>query len=83
MSDISKEKQAEIDKAVDRILKNRKVNRTGSSVFCVSCGAKKKQLYKWHNSYICCDCRKTMLKIGEEKFINDLMGEEYEIVEET
>lgn len=76
MPDISADQKAEIDKAVDRIIDERKVKRVGSQVFCVSCGAKKKQLYKWYNSYICCDCRKTLLKIGEENFMKILRGEE-------
>ena len=76
--EISEEQQVEISKAVDRILDERKVKRGGSIVFCVSCDARKRQLYKWHNSYICCDCRKILKNVGEEKFMKALMGEEAE-----
>ena len=68
-SDISIEQKEEIDKAIDRILNEKKINRTGARVFCVACGAgKRTPLRKWHNSYICYNCWTMMKVLGEEKF---------------
>lgn len=61
---------------VDKALQKLKAKRKGAKVFCVSCGAEKKTLRKWHNSYLCTDCYKIMEKAGEEQFIKGLKGEE-------
>ena len=50
--------------------------RTKARVFCICCGAQKRTLRKWHNSYLCNDCYKIMMHIGEEKYIKALQGEE-------
>lgn len=55
----------------------KKQKRTGARVFCVACGAHGRvPLRRWHNSYICNDCWKILQKVGEEKFIKALKGEE-------
>lgn len=61
---------------VDKALQKLKAKRKGAKVFCVSCGAEKKTLRKWHNSYLCEDCYKVMKNSGEEKFIKALKGED-------
>lgn len=61
---------------VDKALQKLKAKRKGAKVFCVSCGAEKKTLRKWHNSYLCEDCYKIMKNSGEEKFIKALKGED-------
>ena len=64
------------DELVDKALLNLKAKRKGAKVFCVSCGAQKRTLRKWHNSYLCTDCYKIMQNVGEEHFIKGLKGEE-------
>ena len=60
---------------LDGIFKKQSVIN-GAKVFCVSCGAQKRTLRKWHNSYLCVDCWKIMQNVGEEQFIKALRGEE-------
>lgn len=60
---------------IEKILHYKKVKRMGSLVFCVGCGAKKRTLRRWHNSYLCTDCYKTMLTVGDENYIKALKGE--------
>ena len=61
-------------KILDNIYK-RTDPRSKAQVFCVVCGAQKRTLRKWHNSYLCEDCYKIMLGTGEECFIMALRGE--------
>ena len=61
-------------KILDNIYK-RTDSRSNAKVFCVVCGAQKRTLRKWHNSYLCEDCYKIMLGTGEECFIMALRGE--------
>ena len=61
---------------VDNALQKLKAKRKGAKVFCVSCGAEKRTLRKWHNSYLCTDCYKIMEKSGEEQFIKALKDKE-------
>lgn len=61
---------------VDKALQKLKAKRKGAKVFCVACGAEKRTLRKWHNSYLCEDCYKIMKNSGEEKFIKALKGED-------
>jgi len=61
---------------IDKALQKLKAKRKGAKVFCVSCGAEKRTLRKWHNSYLCEDCYKIMKNSGEEKFIKALKGED-------
>ena len=61
---------------VDKALQKLKAKCKGARVFCVSCGAQKRTLRKWHNSYLCTDCYKIMENVGEEKFIKALKGED-------
>lgn len=76
MENLSEEQKMEIGKTVDRIMEERKVNRTGARVFCIRCGAgKRTPLRRWHNSYICSECWKILQAIGEEAFINGMKGE--------
>lgn len=76
-TDISPEQKVELDKAIDRIIQENKVNRKGARVFCVRCGnpGNRTPLRKWHKSYICENCFKILRSIGEEAFIEDLKGE--------
>lgn len=60
---------------VEKALQKLKEQRKGAKVFCVSCGAQKRTLHKWHNSYICSDCQKILRNVGEEQFIKALKGE--------
>ena len=64
------------DELVEKALQNLKAKRKGAKVFCVSCGAQKRTLRKWHNSYLCTDCYKIMQNVGEDRFIKSLKGEE-------
>lgn len=64
------------DELVDKALQRLKEKRKGAKVFCVSCGAEKRTLRKWHNSYLCSDCFKIMKNSGEEEFIKALKGED-------
>lgn len=50
--------------------------RTKAKVFCVGCGASKRTLHRWHNSYLCSECYKIAHNDGDEKFIKALKGEE-------
>ena len=52
-----------------------KKKKTNAKVFCVACGAVKRTLRKWHNSYLCEDCYKIAMNVGDEKFIAALKGE--------
>ena len=70
-----KTQRENFQKLLDRIFK-RKLAINGAKVFCVGCGAKKRTLRKWHNSYLCTDCYKIMKNVGEEQFIKALRGEE-------
>lgn len=76
MDRLSEEQQEQVKLVADRIIRARKAKRMGSAVFCVSCGARQRTLYKWHNSYICQDCRKILLSVGEEQFLKALRGED-------
>lgn len=60
----------------ERRLKERQSKRKGALVFCVACGAVKRTLRKWHNSYLCEDCYKIAKNVGDEKFIAALKGED-------
>lgn len=60
---------------VEKALQKVKEKRKGVKVFCVGCGAQKRTLRKWHNSYLCADCYKIMMNIGEEKYIKALRGD--------
>lgn len=51
-------------------------SKTNAKVFCVACGASKRTLRKWHNSYLCEDCFRIAKNVGDEKFIKALKGEE-------
>lgn len=63
-------------KTLDGIFQN-KSRRVGAKVFCICCGAgKRSPLRKWKNVYICSDCWKIKERIGEEKFMKALKGEE-------
>ena len=73
---LSEEQQEQVKLVADRIIRAKKAKRMGSAVFCVSCGARHRTLYRWHNSYICHDCRKILLDVGEEKFLKALRGED-------
>lgn len=73
---LSEEQQEQVKLVADRIIREKKAKRMGSAVFCVSCGARQRTLYKWHNSYICRDCRKILLDVGEEQFLKALRGED-------
>lgn len=66
----------DISELTERALKKLKEKRKGAKVFCVSCGAQKRTLRKWHNSYLCTDCYKIMENAGEEQFIKALQGED-------
>lgn len=61
---------------IEEVLHERKVNRQGAKVFCVGCGASKRTLHRWHNSYLCTDCYAIQKRIGDEAFIKALKGEE-------
>lgn len=66
-----------IHERVEQYLENQKRKRVGARVFCVACGAHGRvPLRRWHNSYICNDCWKILQKVGEEKFLKALKGEE-------
>ena len=76
MEQLDDEQQEQVKLVADRIIRAKKAKRVGSAVFCVSCGARQRTLYKWHNSYICRDCRKILLDVGEEQFLKALRGED-------
>lgn len=63
------------EELIEKALQKLKEQRKGAKVFCVSCGAQKRTLHKWHNSYICTDCWKILQNVGEEQFIKALKGE--------
>lgn len=70
---LSEEQRVELEKALDRIMEDRKAHLVPAQVFCVSCGGgKRTPLRKWHNSYICQHCWKIKNTIGEEEFIKKL-----------
>lgn len=74
---LSEDDQTYIHERVDRYLENQKRKRVGARVFCVVCGAHGRvPLRRWHNSYICNDCWKILQRVGEEKFLKALKGEE-------
>ena len=70
-----KTQRENFQKLLDSIFK-RQLAINGAKVFCVGCGAQKRTLRKWHNSYLCTDCYKIMKNVGEEQFIKALRGEE-------
>ena len=76
MEQLNDEQHEQVKLVADRIIRAKKARRMGSAVFCLSCGARQRTLYKWHNSYICRDCRKILLDVGEEQFLKALRGED-------
>jgi len=62
------------EQTIEKLMKERQAKRTGAKVFCVACGASKRTLHKWHNSYLCKDCFKTATEIGDDRFIKSLQG---------
>lgn len=64
------------EELLEKALRKVKEKRRGAKVFCVGCGAQKRTLRKWHNSYLCSDCWKIKERIGEEQFLKVLKGEE-------
>lgn len=70
--------QPDISELTEKALQKLKEKRKGAKVFCIGCGAQKRTLRKWHNSYLCTDCYKIMENVGEEQFIKALKGEEKE-----
>lgn len=66
----------EQEKQIEDILHKKKINRVGAKVFCVCCGATKRTLHRWHNSYLCSDCFRIQQSVGDEKFIAALKGED-------
>ena len=58
IEDLTEEQRKEINDKIDKILHYNKINRKGSKVFCVSCGAINKTLYKYGKVYLCRDCKK-------------------------
>lgn len=64
------------EELLDSAYKKLQAKRLGAKVFCVGCGAQKRTLRKWHNSYLCSECYKIMENAGEEKFIKALEGKE-------
>ena len=64
------------EELLEKALQQVKEKRKGAKVFCVGCGAQKRTLRKWHNSYLCSDCWKIKERIGEEQFLKALKGEE-------
>ena len=83
-SELSPEEKSLLDKEITRILHEKRCERKGAKVFCISCGAgKRSPLRKWKTNrrtgdaiYICSDCWKIKEQIGEERFEKALMGEE-------
>ena len=71
-----KAEQPDISELTEKALQKLKEKRKGAKVFCVGCGAQKRTLRKWHNSYLCSECYKIMENAGEEKFIKALEGKE-------
>jgi len=63
------------EELVEKALQKLKEKRRGVKVFCVGCGAQKRTLRKWHNSYLCSDCYKIMMIVGEKKYIEALRGD--------
>lgn len=74
--EVENEKPVISEKEIDKLMKERQSKRKGALVFCVSCGAVKRTLRKWHNSYLCTDCYKIAQDVGDEKFIKALKGED-------
>ena len=66
------DQEALVEKALQKVKEKRK----GVKVFCVGCGAQKRTLRKWYNSYLCTDCYKIMMNVGKDKYIKALRGEE-------
>lgn len=63
-------------KTLDGIFQN-KSKRVGAKVFCICCRVgERSPLRKWKNVYVCSDCWKIKERIGEERFIKALRGEE-------
>ena len=71
-----KTEHPDISELTEKALQKLKKKRKGAKVFCVGCGAQKRTLRKWHNSYLCSECHKIMENVGEEKFIKALEGKE-------
>jgi len=67
----------EKEQEIERLMKERQAKRLGAQVFCVGCGAKKRTLRKWHNSYLCVDCFKVASDLGDERYIKALKGENW------
>ena len=63
------------EELLEKALQKVKEKRRGAKVFCVGCGAQKRTLRKWHNSYLYIDCYKIITNIGEGQYINALKGE--------
>ena len=64
------------EKLIEKLLTEKKRQRLGSKVFCVACGASKRTLRKWHNSYLCTDCFKIAKYVGDDNFIQALKGKD-------
>ena len=74
--EVENEKPVVSEEEINKLMKERQSKRKGALVFCVSCGAVKRTLRKWYNSYLCTDCYKIAQNVGDEKFIKALKGED-------
>lgn len=73
-TNLTPEQQAEIEEKVEKLIHEKKVQRTGARVFCIRCGAyRRTPLRKWKNVYICQNCWKIKNTIGEDEFIADIL----------
>ena len=76
-SELSLEEKSLLDKEIAQIMYEKRCERKGAKVFCISCGAGNRvPLRKWKNVYICSDCWKIKEQIGEGQFLKALKGEE-------
>lgn len=64
------------EQLIEKLLTKKKQKRVGAKVFCVACGASKRTLRKWHNSYLCTDCFNIAQSVGDEHFIQAMKGKD-------
>ena len=64
---LNPEQKEQVNKEVDDILTALKADGRGARVFCVTCGAINKTLYKHGNIYLCKECKRKVEERAKEK----------------
>ena len=64
---LTDEQKEQVEQEADDILLALKANGRGTRIFCVTCGAINKTLYKYGNIYLCKECKRKVEERAKEK----------------